>query len=355
MSFEQKEIDNAVKLDVPKRPGVYLMKYDSPISTRENIRLNYQHKGMWVPNARDFMWFTPEIVPDNPCRAMVTEATPYTGPVGGLDMFGREWVYEPKSRGSIVRPGNPMLTDISKWREVIQFPDVDSWDWEGSAAKNKDFLEKTDKYPMFCIFTGFFERLISFMDAGPALVSMRSSRTRPYAIELLNALADLYIDIVDHAAKAYGKGIDGFIFHDDWGAQDAPFFGEKQCMEVLVPPMRRVTDHIHALGYTTEIHSCGKNDKLVGCYVAAGWDSWDGMAINDFSADCAAWGDKLMIRTPVKAFPENAPKEEVKAYVEGFVEEFCHKDRPIVISYYVPASPETQNELYRQTRIKYEG
>ena len=91
----------------------------------------------WLPRADDKMNFLPEIVPDNPARAMVTQGKKYEGPVGGLDMFGIDWEYVPSAHGSIVRPGNPTLTDVTKWKEVIKFPDVDSWDWEGNAESDK--------------------------------------------------------------------------------------------------------------------------------------------------------------------------------------------------------------------------
>ena len=56
-------------------------------------------------------------------------------------------------------------------------------------------------------------------------------------------------------------------------------------------------------------HSCGKIDRLVGCIVSAGWDSWDGMLINDFPSDYAEYGDRLMIslapvRIPAGSDPE---------------------------------------------------
>ncbi|MBQ8995004.1 MAG: hypothetical protein IJ091_04240 [Oscillospiraceae bacterium] len=163
------------------------------------------------------MNFLPEIVPDNTTRTMVTQGNKYEGPVGGLDMFGIDWEYVLSAGGSIVRPGNPTLKDMTKWREVIQFTDVDSWNWEGSAKADKEYLAKNSRFQLFCILTGFFERLISFRDFGPAAYALMNRKVKQDVKDLMDAIADLWIDVVDHVHKYYGDLVDGITIHDDWG------------------------------------------------------------------------------------------------------------------------------------------
>ena len=100
MKFDQKEIDNA-KLVQGRR---ILIDFASPITARENFKRAMEHNQLWMPRADDKMNFLPEIVPDNPARAMVTQGKKYEGPVGGHDMFGIDWEYVPSAHGSIVRP-----------------------------------------------------------------------------------------------------------------------------------------------------------------------------------------------------------------------------------------------------------
>ena len=57
-------------------------------------------------------------------------------------MFGVNWIFDEAANGSMVVPGSPILEDANDWKEVIKFPDVDSWDWEGSAKKNGCFRKK---------------------------------------------------------------------------------------------------------------------------------------------------------------------------------------------------------------------
>ena len=350
MKFDIKEIEN------PRIGGFgnrVIVDFDSPISPRENMRLAMEGKAQWMPSASDKTWFCPEIIPDNVARAFVIQGERYQGEVGGDDMFGIYWEYVPSAHGSIVRPGNPTLTDITQWREVIKFPDVDSWDWEGSAAKCAEYLKTTNRYQNLCIFTGFFERLISFMDFGPAAYALMNRKTKDDAKALMDALADLWIDVVDHAHKYYGDLIDGFTFHDDWGAQDGPFFNPRVVREMLVPYMKKVTDHIHELGYTCDLHSCGNIDKLVPCIIEAGWDSWDGMAINDYHMLFEQYGDQLIMAVPGTGIPFDCEGEAAREYAQKYADEFAVRDKLALVSGYDRPGAAFQIELYRITREKY--
>ena len=350
MRFDPKEIEN-VKFVQGRR---VLIDFASPITARENFRRALEHNQLWMPRADDKMNFLPEIVPDNPARAMVTQGKKYEGPVGGLDMFGIDWEYVPSAHGSIVRPGNPTLTDVTKWKEVIKFPDVDSWDWEGNAESDKVYLTDNYRPQFFCILTGFFERLISFMDFGPAAYALMNRKTKDDVKELMDKLADLWIDVVDHVHKYYGDLVDGITIHDDWGAQDGPFFNERVVREMLVPYMRKVTDHIHSLGYITNLHSCGKVERLIPCMIEAGWDCWDGMAINDYHLIYELYGDKILMNVPANDCPADADADAQKEYAAKFVEEFANKDKPAALSHYNDPGLEFDFEIYKLSRIKFD-
>lgn len=354
MSFQQRELDETVITKATaENPRGFSVTYASPISARENFKRAHKHEALWIPYRGDQSWFCPEVIPDNIARAYVTEAGKYEGPKGGKDMFGITWEYVPSARGSIVRPGNPTLKAIEDWKEVIKFPDVDSWDWEGSGKKNKEYLHDATKLQMVCMFTGWFERLISFMDFGPAALALMNRKKQPYVKELFEKLTDMYIKIIDHCAEVYGDGIDGFTFHDDWGSQHAPFFHVGTVQEMIVPYMKKVTECIHKHGYICELHSCGKVDPLIGCIVDAGWDSWDGMAINDAVWDYENYGDKLMIKTHCE-FPKDATPEQAKEAARKFFEQFGNRNKPIILANTTAQVPEFYLELYRLARLAYE-
>jgi hypothetical protein len=45
------------------------------------------------------------------------------------------------AQGSTVCPGTPLVDDANDWKVLIPFLDVDSWDWEGFAQQNKEYLD----------------------------------------------------------------------------------------------------------------------------------------------------------------------------------------------------------------------
>ncbi len=354
MKYDPKEAANPhIQLPTPQSPFVSYIDYDSPISARENYKLAMHGKAEWIPTSNDVRWFCPVIIPDNPARAFVIEGQKYTGPVGGKDMFGVEWEYVPSAAGSIVRPGNPTITDISKWKEIVKFPNLDDWDWEGSAKANEEYLKNCRQYVNLCVFTGFFERLIAFMDFGPAAYAIMNKAQKPYVKEFFEALSDFWVDLVEHAAKYYGNGIDGFTFHDDWGAQHSPFFNARVVNEMLVPYMKKVTDKIHELGYTCELHSCGHLLNLVQCIEAAGWDTWQGMTdINDYHDVYGNLTSKLMMWTPAGNI-KGLSKEETEAKAKAFVDEFGNKERSAVLTGSMPDNPDFYIEVYKLSRMKF--
>ena len=121
---------------------------------------------------------------------------------------------------------------------------------------------------------------------------------------------------------------------------------------MLVPYMRKVTDHIHSLGYVTNLHSCGKVERLVPCMIEAGWDCWDGMAINDYHMLYEQYGDKFMMNVPATECPSNADTDTQKAWAAKFVDEFAVREKPSVLSNYDNPGLDFDYELYKLTREK---
>ena len=195
--FDPAEVENAE--EVPGFMGMTTKKFKTPITPRENYRLLYERKlPLWIPLGGDTVMLTPRIDPDNVARCFCFEADPLKPEeyIGGPDKFGIEWVYVPMVSGSMVKPGSPALEDVNDWKKVIKFPDIETWDWEGSKATNADYVN-TGKFVSITILTGFFERLISFMDFDKAAVALIDEDQQDAVHELFAALAELYIKMVD--------------------------------------------------------------------------------------------------------------------------------------------------------------
>ncbi|MDR3149152.1 MAG: hypothetical protein LBT88_03940 [Oscillospiraceae bacterium] len=121
--------------------------------------------------------------------------------------------------------------------------------------------------------TGWFERLISWMDFEAAAFALVDEEQSDAVKEIMMELSDLYIKIFDRCI-AYFPEIDGFCIHDDWGGQKSCFFSPEIGEEIIVPAMKKVTGFLHSKGKFCDFHSCGQEIKQIPNMVKAGWDSW---------------------------------------------------------------------------------
>ena len=362
IQFDQAEIDNAT--EAPGMMGTTNKVFATPITPRENYRLLYDRKvPLWLPGMGDSSWFTPRVDPDNVARCFCFEANPTTeeeraeiAANGYKDKFGVTWVYVPQAGGSMVRPGAPTLEDANDWKSVIPFPDVDSWDWEGSKASNADHINK-NRLINATILTGFYERLISWMDFEGAAMALVDEDQQDAVHAAFDALADVYIKMIDKFIWAYE--IDQLSFHDDWGSQRAPFFGLGTVREMLVPYIKKVADYCRSRGVIFELHSCGKNEILVPAMIEAGVDVWSPQPMNDFNLLYDKYSDKIIIGgfpSDLPPFSPGAPPvddDTAVAAAKRFVEKYCSYDtflKKPILSGGFGAPPAYSETLYRETR-----
>ena len=312
-------------------------------------------KPIWQTTGLETQMFTPRIIPDNVARSLVVEAKPFdknTG--GGKDMFGIDWEYVPQVGGSMVRPGNPFMEDMYDWKEKVVWPDIDSWDWEGCYEENKDFVN-SGKAVQVWFQTGWYERLISFMEFENAIMALFDEDQQDLILEFFDKLADLYIRIIDKFVH-YFPQVQSFFMHDDWGSQKETFFSPALVEKMIVPSMKKVTDHIHSIGRVAELHSCGQIMKQVPNMIKAGWDTWSGQLMNDTHVLYEQYGDKIMLGVVPEQFdPETTTEEEQRALAREFAEKFCNPEKPCVVNLYGTFcfTPAYREELYKQSRIRF--
>jgi hypothetical protein len=338
--------------------GPEIPVYNYPVTPREACKALYRREAVWqMMGFTEQTMFTPAVNPDNVARAFVFDGTTVRGVsnlTGGKDMFGIEWEYVPQAGGSMVRPGKPFLSDANEWYDKLVWPDIDSWDWEASAKANANYLSD-DKYNSCMILNGWYERLISFMDFEGAVVAMIDEDQKDAVKALFDKLSDLYIRLIDKFLEYFPK-IDGFCIHDDWGSQKETFFSPEAVAEMIVPAMKRVTDHIHSKGRFAELHSCGQLKKQVPNMIAAGWNSWSPQAMNDTQKIYELYGDKIIISVlPDAVDMQKTTEEEQRALAWKYAEKFCRPDKPSSWSMYGAnlTTPAFREELYKASRICY--
>lgn len=315
---------------------------DTPVTPKENIAaLFFDKHPYWLPLPGDSAIILPSIYNDNLGRG---------GPEGVTDVFGIEWEWVESAGGSIVRPGEPFLKNANEWPDKIKIPDIDAWDWAAEAEKTK--LDKRLSTQVTLVNGFWFERLVSFMDFAPAAMALIDDDQKDAVKALFAAMTDLAIKLVDKFCE-YWPGLDGFNIHDDWAAQRAPFFSQETAYEMFVPYMKALTDHIHAKGRYATLHSCGRGEARVRCFIDAGFDGWDPQAMNDTAGLWREYGDKICISVVPEQFdPETTSEEEQRRRGREFAEMFAKPGKPAQLGFYAGAmlTPAFTEEVYIHSR-----
>ncbi|MDR3148451.1 MAG: methyltransferase [Oscillospiraceae bacterium] len=322
------------------RPGLPI--FNTPLTPRENFNAFYwEKKPWWLPSPSEGSMLIDSMYDDKLGRG---------GPNGTTDEFGIEWEYIASAGGSIVRPGEPFISDANEIADKIKFPDLDKWDWEGNAAK-----AKIDPriFTVFTLVNGFgFERLISFMDFAPAAMALLDEDQEDAVKKFLQEIAEFACKVVDKYCE-YFPSLDGFDIHDDWGAQRAPFFSEQIAYDFFVPNMRLLTDHIHSKGKIATLHSCGHVEERVKCFIDGGFDGWVPQAMNDTKRLFDEVGDKIAIAViPEKYDPASTSEEKQREYGTAFAKHYTQPGKLATISYYGAemVTPAFQEAMYETSR-----
>ena len=360
IAFNESELEVVEVSKAFRDAAIPVYKY--PVTMKEAWRkMALERKPLWFNTGVECVGFFPDILPDNRARGFASDGGKRIPEEerGGKDLFGIEWVWVPVAGGSMEKPGiQRLFDDANDWKDRIVWPDIDSWDWEGSAKINADFLKaNSDKFVNANFLNGFgFERLISFMGFEDAAVAIIDEDQQDALKELFDKLSDLYVKLVDKFVEYYN--VDGFLIHDDWGTQRAPFFSVDVGREMLVPYMKKVTDRIHYHGKVAELHSCGCNELQIENFIAGGWDIWGPMAnINDTCKLFEEYGDKIIIGvSPTKYDKDNDSEDAKRALAKEVVDKFCKTPGKVAIMnrYFAPYMEGAYaEEIYKDSRMVY--
>ena len=289
--------------------------YTTPITPRENTLRLYQGKTpMWAPFAMgDNVHLMLDCDPENQARSRRPEGVPSDTPI--KDGYGVEWVFVDVVGGAMVKPGNPICTDIEHWEDYVTIPDPDTWDWEGCYERNKDKLN-----PDHCTYIALpgclFERLIAIMDFSEAAVALIDDDLKPAVHRFFRAVTDVHKKYYTLCKKWFNADI--VNFNDDWGSQRAEFFSTETAREMLVPYVKELTEHVHSLGMYWDLHCCGKVENFVPLFIEAGEDSWGGQPLNDKWKLKQMYGDKFIFTDSPKLRPDMTEEEKDAAIAEYF-------------------------------------
>ncbi|MCL2136001.1 MAG: methyltransferase [Coriobacteriia bacterium] len=319
---------------------------DTPVTAKENAAAMYfDRHPFWMQGPGNSGMFS---------LPMYNELLGRGGPGGTVDAFGLEWVWVEMVGGSIVAPGDPLLLNANEWRDKIKIPDIDAWDWAGAAEETK--VDKTLFTQMSFVNGFWFERLISFMDFEGAAIAIIDEDQKPAVHEIFEAMTDLGCRLVDKFVE-YWPGLDGFNVHDDWGSQRSPFFSNDVAIEMFLPYMKILTNHIKSKGRVVTLHSCGHNVDRVEVFIEGGFQQWSPQTMNDTKMLYDKYGDKLIVSVLPELFDaETTSEAEARQRARDYVEYFCHPGKFAVMDTFGGSFPQVFiDEVYEHSRKRYLG
>lgn len=232
------------------------------MTPRENALIAYHHG-------------IPEYVPSFhlDCNVVIPTATMEQrnfGPGTDLDGFGVQWTWVPGINGNMVDPSvPPILEDITQWREVVKFPNVEEYPWEEQYSMDAQGNNDMTKLQMAMVASGPFERLHALMGMEEAMMALMTDPEECYAF--FGAVIDYKIAVFKKIKEYYN--VDVFIEHDDYGANDRMLMSPTLWRSLMKPHLKRLVDATHELGALYEHHSCGFVEPIIGDLVEIGVDA----------------------------------------------------------------------------------
>ncbi|WKY47175.1 uroporphyrinogen decarboxylase family protein [Eubacteriaceae bacterium ES3] len=176
-----------------------------------------------------------------------------------------------------------VLKDITKWKEVVIAPPIETSDeaWAAAVA-HAESIDRKDKFVTAFIAPGLFEMTHHLMGVEDALMSFYEE---PEAMEeLIEYLTDYELRYAEEYLKHIK--VDAILHHDDWGSQISTFMSPAMFEDFLLPSYKKIYKFWKDNGVEVIMHhSDSYAATLIPYMIEMGIDVWQGvMNTNDIPA-----------------------------------------------------------------------
>jgi hypothetical protein len=282
------------------------------MTEKENYMLAF--KGLehpWVPQFRKVAeWIRPDFLMG-------------ADPVTQRNVFGIKYATE-NDNGRIPLPNDFIMTDVSQWRDIVKFVDLDQVDWKKEAAR-VDAQADPNKARMVSIgMGGLFLTMINMMGWVEGLCAILEDTD---AVEdFCSGLADYYVKLAKYEMEYYKPDI--LMMSDDISCDQGPFVSQEIFRRLYRPYYQKIIDVVKAEGYPVEFHCCGYCKYLLEEFVEMKIDSIQiPRPYEDVKALKKKYGNKIVLcggwdwQSP-GGLP-NASEEVVRAEVRKVIDTFA--------------------------------
>lgn len=239
----------------------------------------------------------------------------------GVDYFGVEWYKGDNPTGAALpKPGQFILDDITKWRDVIKVPDFASLDWD--AMSQKDLVMRRPDRPYggtTAPSVGFFEAIMSFLGFDEGLMAFFEEPEESKA--LLDYLCDWSVELAKKFIYYYKPDF-GFL-GDDIAHERNPFLSLEMFQDLIAPYWRRYYATFVEAGIPVGMHNCGHFELYLDDLVDMGVSFWDPVqSSNDAVAIKAKFGNNLALCTAgpdTRFYDEDTPEEQIREEIRAYI------------------------------------
>lgn len=204
-----------------------------------------------------------------------------------------------------------VLKDITKWREYVHAPEIDTSETVWAAAvEHANRVDRNERYVTGIYLSGVFEMTHHLMGMTDAMMAFYEN---PEAMHEL-------IDYITEYELAYAKVLvekihpDCIFHHDDWGGQKNSFVSPAMFEEFFVPAYKKIYGFYKANGVELIVHhSDSYAANLVPYMIEMGIDIWQGvMTTNNTPELIKKYGGQISfmgdIDSGVVDFPDWTPE-----------------------------------------------
>jgi len=273
---------------------------------------------------------TPEYVPYYRMMEWMYMPSALRPPMGGggfTNIYGVEFVSEAKANNAALpKPGDFILDDIRKWRDVIKRPPIlDEIDWAKLAKKDMD--ERNPDLPKICVCNisfGYFQALMSFMGFTNGLIACLEEPDE--VKELLNFLLEINLEVGRNILRYCQP--EAYNMADDIAHERALFVSEEVFLDLFEPMWRAEITPFKEAGLLAEHHNCGKFEAFVPYIVDMGYNAWDPVqSSNDILGIKKKYGRSLTLMTGITSngfcsWPETT-EEQIRAEVRKVMDMYA--------------------------------
>ncbi|MDR3278249.1 MAG: veratrol--corrinoid protein metyltransferase [Oscillospiraceae bacterium] len=261
------------------------------LTEKENFMMYMRgEQPLWVPRysmAPDrYSKYPPAVLPVAPSFLNARRT-----PEGGFDMWGVPHVVTAETGGAALpEPGRFILTDITKWRDVVKAPDVSGIDWEQLAKKDLAGFDRENTAVLATTHVGYFQQLMAFMGFTEGLCAIYEEPEEVHA--LFSYMADFFAGITKKMIEYYKPDVADLT--DDTATALNPFISPETYRALVKPYHKRQTQSAVDAGLPVMMHNCGRCEDSIEDWFDLGVTAWNpAQVMNDLDGVKKKYGNRI--------------------------------------------------------------